>query len=443
MTATTSGQLKLGAFLFTPGNHIAGWRHPDADLTTDMVFKSYVELARVAERGLFDAVFFQDTAAVNGSADRATFLAGRRAAYGRVVQLEPATLIAALAPVTERIGLIATATTTYNEPYHVARRFASADHISGGRVGWNLVTSQIEDEAGNFGLDAHADHGDRYARAEEFVDVVTGLWRSWEIDAFAPDKDAGRYFDPAKVRYLDHEGQYFRVRGPLNVAAAPWGRPIISQAGSSEAGRALAARTADLVFTAQQVLEEAVAFATEIKTRARGFGRSAEAVKILPGLLPVIGSTQAEAKARFDALQALLPEDAGVSAIQRLTGGIDLTRYPLDGPLPELRDTNTAKGRQKLLVDLARREGYSIRQVARYFAAAGGHRVVVGTAEEVADLIETWFRAGAADGFNVMFPYFPGPVVDFVEQVVPLLQRRGIFREDYESTTLRGNLGLA
>jgi len=272
MTDPYERQMRLGAFLFTPGNHAAGWRHPDADLETDMAFRKYVELVRLCERGKLDTVFFQDTAAVSGSADAERF---RQSGFvrSRVAQLEPASLIAALAAVTERIGLIATATTTYNEPYHVARRFATVDHISGGRAGWNLVTSQIEDEAGNFGLSAHVDHALRYERAGEFFDVVAGLWDSWDADAFIKDKAASRFFDPSKLRYLDHAGPHFKVRGPLNVARSPQGRPIVSQAGSSEAGRALAARTADLVFTAQLDLDDARAFQADLKRRAVAHGR--------------------------------------------------------------------------------------------------------------------------------------------------------------------------
>lgn len=435
-------KLVLGAFLFTPGNHLTGWRHPRADPATDQDFQRYVELVKIAERGKFDTVFFQDTAAVAGSADEENFLSGKGASYGRVAYLSPATLIAGLAAVTSHIGLVATATTTYNEPYNIARHFATVDLISGGRAGWNLVTSQVEDEAGNFGLDAHVAHADRYERAEEFYDVVAGLWRSWAPGAFLRDKSTGQYFDPGKLSFLNHRGKYFRVRGPLNVGPSPQGRPIVSQAGSSDAGRNLAARSADMIFTAHISLDDAKAFRKDIFERARRHGRGEDDIKILPGILPVIGRTRAEATALFNELQDLLPEDAGVRGLQRLAGDVDLSLYPLDGPLPPLGVTNSALGRQKLLVDLAASGNLTLREAARYFATAGGHYVVVGTAEDVADTMEEWFLSGGADGFNVMFPYFPEPLDTFVRDVVPILQDRGLFRTDYEYATLRENLGL-
>ncbi|HKS13493.1 MAG TPA: LLM class flavin-dependent oxidoreductase [Pseudomonas sp.] len=432
-----SRQLKLGAFLFAPGNHAGGWRHPLARPETDMDFDAYVHLTRTAERGLFDTVFFQDTAAVPSDA----LSDGGRTGFGRAAYLEPVSLIAALAAVTRHIGLISTVTTSYNEPYNVARRIATIDHISGGRAGWNLVTSQIEDEAGNFGLDHHPRHADRYARAEEFHDVVRGLWDSWEDDALERNKE-DRYFDPQKVHRLDHEGEYFRVRGPLNVARTPQGHPVVSQAGASEAGRELAARTADLVFTAALTLEEAQAFYRDVKDRARKHGRDPEQIKILPGLLPIVGRTEEDARAKYQELLDLLPADLGIKPIARLAGTLDLSEFPLDGPLPELPPNNSAHGRQKLLVDLARRENLSIRQLAQHFACAGGHQVVYGTAATIADRMQEWLEHEGADGFIIQFPYFPAPLEDFVDLVVPELQRRGIYRHDYEGNTLRDSLGL-
>ncbi|TBU88678.1 nitrilotriacetate monooxygenase [Stutzerimonas kirkiae] len=432
-----SKQLKLGAFLFAPGNHAGGWRHPHARPETDMDFAAYAHLAQTAERGRFDTLFFQDSAAVPAD----TLADGGRTGFARATYLEPLSLIAALAPLTRHIGLIATVTTSYNEPYHVARRIASIDHISGGRAGWNLVTSQIEDEAGNFGLDAHLRHAQRYARAEEFHDVVRGLWDSWQDDALERDKQ-GRYFDPAKVHRLDHQGQHFRVRGPLNVARAPQGHPIVSQAGASEAGRELAARTADLVFTAALTLEEAQAFYRDVKQRARRHGRDPDHIKILPGLLPIVGRSEEEARAKHQRLLDLLPDDLGIKPIARLAGDLDLTQYPLDGPLPELPPNNSAHGRQQLLVDLARRENLTIRQLARHFACAGGHQVVYGTPQTIADHMQAWLENEGADGFIIQFPFFPAPLEEFVEQVVPELQRRGIYRTQYEGATLRDSLGL-
>ena len=433
-------QLKFGVFLRCPGSHFAGWRHPDAVPETDMSFQHYIDMTRVAERGKMDCVFFQDSSAVVGSAG----LNGGptlRPRDGRHVHLEPVSLIAGLAAVTTHIGLVSTATTTYNEPYHIARRFATIDHMSGGRAGWNLVTSQQEDEAGNFGFDAHMEHKLRYERATEFFDVVAGLWDSWDADAFIHDKAAGIYFDVNKVHFLNHKGKHFSVRGPLNVSRSPQGRPIVSQAGSSEPGRELAARTADLIFTAQNVLQEGQAFYADVKSRADRYGRAPDDIKILPGLMPIIGRTDAEAREKLEELQSLLSDEVALVHLSRLTGGLDLYQYPLDGPLPDLPPSNAAQGRQKVLVELARRNNFSIRQLARHAAgASGGHQIVCGTPTSIADRMEEWLTNDACDGFNLLFPYFPSPLEEFVEQVIPELQRRGIYRTEYQGRTLRENL---
>jgi FMN-dependent oxidoreductase (nitrilotriacetate monooxygenase family) len=439
--AEAKRQLKLGAFLSTPGNHLAGWRHPNAVPETDMEYRHYAKLAMLAERGKFDTIFFQDTVAVAGS--EALLRGDRsRAQLSRIVKLEPTALLAALATCTSHIGLIATATSTFNEPYNIARRFATIDHISGGRCGWNLVTSQIEDEAGNFGLDAHVNHAERYERAAEFYEVVTGLWDSWDEDAFLHDKEKGVYYDTGKVHFLNHKGKHFSVRGPLNVARSPQGWPVVAQAGSSEPGKELAARTADVVFTAQTELAEAQAFYADVKGRTARYGRTPDDIKIMPGITPVIGRTMAEAQAKYDELQELLPDDVALSSIARLTGGLDLRQFPLDGPLPELPPTNAAKSRQALVVATARKHNMTLRQIARHVSAAQGHRVLVGTPEYLADEIEEWFLKGGADGFNVICNYYPGPFEDFANLVIPELQRRGLFRTEYEGTTLRANLGL-
>ena len=433
--------LKLGAFLSTPGNHLAGWRHPRAITTVDMDFKEYARIARVAEAARFDTIFFQDTAAVAGSQAlaRGDF---SRARLSRTVKLEPTALLSALAAITERIGLVATMTTTYNEPYNVARRFASLDHLSGGRAGWNLVTSQIEDEAQNFGFDAHLDHAARYARASEFYDVVVGLWDSWEEGGLIRDKASGVYMDRERVHFLDHVGEHFRVRGPLNVTRTPQGRPVVAQAGSSEAGRELAARTADVVFTAQTQLGEAQAFYADVKGRMGTYGRVPDDLKIMPGITPVIGATAAEAQERYEELQALLPDDVALQSLSHISGGLDLRQFPLDGPLPELPPSNAAKARQDLVVRTARERGMTLREIARHTAAGTGHRVLVGTADYIADELEGWLRADAADGFNVICNWYHEPFEMFAQQVIPELQRRGVFRREYEGRTLRANLGL-
>ncbi len=440
--STPKRQLKLGAFLSTPGNHLAGWRHPDAVPTVDMDFNEYVKLARTAEHACFDMIFFQDTVAVAGSRAMAR---GQRnlAQLNRIVKLEPTALISALAAVTTHIGLVATATATFNEPYNIARRFLTMDHISGGRVGWNLVTSQIEDEGGNFGFDDHVDHALRYERATEFYDVVTGLWDSWEEAAFLHDKASGLYYDVDKLHFLHHKGKFFDVRGPLNVSRSPQGRPVVAQAGSSETGRELAAKTADVVFTAQTELAAARDFYADVKGRTARYGRSPDDIKIVPGITPVIGRTQAEAREKYDYLQAMLPDDLALESLTRLAGGLDLRKFPLDGPLPDLPPTNSAKARQQLLVDLARRENMTLRQVARHASVANGHRVLVGTPEWIADELREWLFKDAADGFNVICNYYPGPFNDFANLVVPELQRRGVFRTEYEGRTLRANLGLS
>ncbi|MCB4768665.1 LLM class flavin-dependent oxidoreductase [Ancylobacter sp. Lp-2] len=431
------GRMKLNAFLHPTGHHIAAWRHPRAVADAGVNFDHYVELARTAERAKFDAIFLADSAAVR---DQNIESASRVARY--VVHFEPITLLSAIAAATRHIGLIATATTTYNEPFHIARKFASLDHISKGRAGWNLVTSSGEVEAFNFGREAHPAHADRYDRAREFAQVVTGLWDSWEDDAFVRDKESGLYFEPSKQHVLNHKGPHFAVRGPLNVARAPQGRPVLVQAGSSEAGKELAAETAEVIFTAAQTLAEAQAFYADVKGRLPRYGRHADHLKILPGVSPIVGRTTEEAEEKFAQLQELIHPAVGLSLLSQMLGGADLTGYPLDGPLPDLPETNAAKSRQKLLVDLARREGFSIRQLYQWIAGARGHWAIRGTAKDIADQLEAWFEGHAADGFNVMPPYLPGGLDDFVDLVVPELRRRGLFREEYEGRTLRENLGL-
>ncbi|WP_431280902.1 LLM class flavin-dependent oxidoreductase [Humitalea sp. 24SJ18S-53] len=438
---TPPRQLKLGAFFTPPGSHYAGWRMPDAR-PADMEFEDYADMARMAERGLLDMIFFQDTAAVAAAAVDTKDDLEVQTGAARVVRIEPLTLLAALAVVTKHIGLVATATTTYNEPWHIARRFASVDAISKGRAGWNLVTSQFEQEAFNFGQDEHANHAVRYERASEFYDVVTGLWNSWDEGAIIRDKDSGRYFDPAGLHVLRHEGPFFKVRGPLNVARSPQGRPIVAQAGSSEPGRNLAARTADLTFTAQTDVAEARAFRDDMRARVVAHGRHPDALKVLPGLNFLVAETESDARAMQERLMSMMVDRIILPTLSRLTGGVDLRAYPLDGPLPPLPQSNSAHGRQAMLLEMAERENLSIRQLARRFATANGHLVFVGTPKAMAELMEEWLRADAVDGFMLLQPYFPTPLDNFVRLVVPELQRRGIFRTAYEGTTLRENLGL-
>lgn len=427
-------QLKLGAFLIGNGHHVAAWRHPDAQLHGNP-FEIYRRAAQTAEHALFDTIFFADSLAVD-EGHLATGLA-------RIDGLEPLTLLGALAASTQHIGLIATATATYNEPYHVARKFASLDRISNGRAGWNLVTSDNAAEAGNFGRAEHVAHADRYARAREFYDVVTGLWESWDEDAIVADKVSGQYFDPSRVHRLQHRGEHFRVSGPLNVARSPQGRPIVVQAGSSEAGRALAAQTADVVFTAQPNLASAQKFYADLKGRLAQYGRGPEELKIMPGVFAVVGRSEQEAQDKYQQLQDLVDPRAGVALLGRMIGNFDLSGYPIDGPLPELPETQTGqRSRQQLFTDLARGERLTIRELYLRIAGGRGHLTLIGTAQRIADELQLWFEQGAADGFNVMPPLLPTGLEDFATLVVPELQRRGLFRTQYEGSTLRDRLGL-
>ena len=433
--------MKLAGFFHPPGSHIAGWWMPDAAADSDMNPQIYFDLTKAAERGKMDCVFFQDSLAANQSE-----ALGRRdperAQYPRGVIIEPLMLLPALAMITRNIGLIATQSTTYNEPYVVARHFASLDHVSGGRGGWNLVTTQNEESAQNFGLARHVDHALRYERAEEFFKVCAKLWDGWDDEALVRDKARGVYFDVDKVRLARHEGRFFKVRGPLNCARSPQGRPIIAQAGSSEPGKELAAKTSDVVFTAQHEPDKARAFMQDVKGRMAKYGREPDDLKILPGFIPIICETRQEAQDKLDELNSLITDDLALHALDRLTGGVDLRQFPIDGPLPPLGESNSAKGRQKLLVDMAREHNMSIRQLGQKFASGSGHRIVAGTANDLADNMEEWFAGGAADGFTIMYPYVPGPAHAFVNGVIPELQRRGLFRTEYEGATLRENLGL-
>jgi N-acetyl-S-(2-succino)cysteine monooxygenase len=434
-------KLRLASFFFPPSAHLGGWRMPDAIPESDMEFQHYVRLAQLSEEGLFDALFFQDIVAVPRSND---LLKGDY--YGgisiRATCLEPLTLLPALAAVTKHIGLVSTATTTYNEPYNLARKFATLDHISQGRAGWNLVTSQNENEAQNFGHEKHVEHSARYERASEFCDVVTGLWDSWDDDAIIRDKNSGVYFDVNKLRILNHQGKHFQVRGPLNVARCPQGRPLIAQAGSSEPGRELAARTADIVFTAQPSVALGKEFYADLKGRVAKYGREPDDIKILPGVKVITGRTLEEAEELQAKMRALIPEDLAITQIMQLSGGLDLRKFPPDGPLPDLPPSNSAKARQQLMVERAKREKLSLIEVARLHAETAGHLMMVGTPAMIADMMQQWLEEEAADGFVVTHPYYPTPVEDFVRKVIPELQRRGIFREAYEGKTLRENLGL-
>jgi len=429
--------IRLGAFIQATGHHVAAWRHPESQADAGLNIGHYRDLARTAERGKFDLVFVADSPAT-GNEDNPASLARN----GKNAKFEPVTLWAALSQVTDHVGFVATSSTTYEDPYTTARKFASLDWISGGRAAWNVVTTG-QDASANFSQSEHPEHDQRYERAEEFIDVVKGLWDSHEDDVFVRDKNSGLYLDPAKLHRLNHKGRHFQVRGPLNLGRPPQGYPVIVQAGASEPGRALAARTAEVIFTANLTLEDAQAFYGDVKGRLAKFGRSADQLLIMPGIFPVLGGTEREARDRYDHLQSLIHPDTAWNILKRRYDGIDLSGYALDDVAPPLpASTNGNQSRLKLVTDLLERERPTLRQLYETMATARGHRVVVGTPEQVADAIQSWFENGAADGFNVMPPILPTALTDFVDQVVPILQRRGLFRTDYEGTTLRENLGL-
>jgi alkanesulfonate monooxygenase len=432
--------MKLGGLFHPTGNHIAAWMHPDAQIDAGSNFQHYVRLAKTAEAARFDLLFFADAAAVRGGNLEALSRWPQYMAY-----FEPTTLLAGIAATTHNIGLIATATTSYNEPYNIARRYASLDHISAGRAGWNVVTSSNLDESLNFGREEHFSHEHRYERAREFVGVVRGLWDSWQDDAFIRDRETGVYFQPDGLHTLDHRGKHFSVRGPLNISRPPQGHPVIAQAGSSNDGMELAAETAEIVFTAQHSMEKAKAFYDDLKGRMSRYGRDPSQLKIMPGLNPVIGASRSEAQDRHARLQAMIQPEVGLELLSNALGGYDLSGADLDGPLPDTirpDDTNTSKSTVQSVLDMAKRESLTIRQLYQKLAGARGQRTIVGTPGDIADEMEAWFRAEAVDGFLVQPPVLPGDLDEFCATVIPELQKRGIFRTEYEGATLRENLGL-
>ena len=429
-------QMKLGLFIRPCGHHIAGWRHPRTQADAGVNFQHFVDMAKTAERGLFDMLFSADT----NSSWTAEGDGLNRQHY--VAWIEPFSLLTALSTHTKNIGLVCTASTSFEQPYSIARKFASLDHISGGRAGWNVVTSGNETEALNFNQDAHAPKLERYKRGREFTDVVRALWDSWDEDAFRRDRDSGIFFDWDKMHVLDHKGTYFKVQGPLNVARSPQGHPVIVQAGASEAGKELAAETAEVVFGASRELAQAKAFYADLKGRMPRFGRDPDELKILPGIIVTVAPTESEAQVKQEALQELIHPDVGVALLSKRMGH-DLTRLPLDEPLPELPRNDVIGTRSDMMLELARRDNLTLRQLYKIFAASRGHCAVVGSPRQVADLMERWVAERGCDGFNVLPPTFPDGLTDFVDLVVPELQRRGLFRTRYEGTTLRANLGLA
>jgi FMN-dependent oxidoreductase (nitrilotriacetate monooxygenase family) len=427
-------QLHLGAFMRPVSIHTGAWRYPGSYPDANFNFAHLKRFTQKLEQGRFDAFFMADHLAVLNMPIEAL----KRS--HTVTSFEPFTLLSALAGATEHIGLIATGSTTFDAPYHVARRFASLDHISGGRAGWNVVTTSNPDAALNFGLEDHMEHGERYARAREFYDVVIGLWDSFADDAFIRDVASGIYFDPDRMHVLDHKGKYLSVRGPLNIARPVQGWPVIVQAGASDAGRQLAAETAEVVFAAGGNLANAQRFYADVKSRAEKAGRNPDHIKILPGALVVVGSSVEEAREKRARLDGLVNYANAIASLS-IALGHDASGFDPDGPLPEIPETNASKSGRARVVELAKRENLTVRQLALRLGGYGG-QAFVGTPATIADQMEEWLVSRGSDGFNVMFPYLPGGLDDFVDRVVPELQRRGIFRREYEGATLRENLGL-
>jgi FMN-dependent oxidoreductase (nitrilotriacetate monooxygenase family) len=429
-------QLHLNLFIQSRGHHEASWRHPAASPLALTDIRYFQALARQAEAGLFDSIFLADTLALMDTV-----------AHAASTWLEPITVLGALAVSTNRIGLIATASTTYTEPFNLARQFGSLDHMSNGRAGWNIVTSWLAAAARNYGDAGQVSHADRYVRGEEYMQVVKGLWDSWADDAVLDDRAAGNYANPKRIRPVDHKGAHYSVAGPLNMPRGPQGRPVFVQAGSSETGRRFAARHAEAVFTAQMEKSTAQAFYADLKALVVAEGRAADQALILPGLSPVIAGTEAEAQRLARQLGDLTDPEVGRRRLSGRFGGYDFSHLPLDKQLmpedfPDPGTVEAARSRTEVIVGLVRREKYTLRQLLAYLAGARGHYATAGTPEQIADLIEDWFNDGAADGFNFMPPILPAMLEIFIAEVIPLLQRRGLFRTAYEGTTLRSHFGL-
>lgn len=430
-------ELHLNLFIHGRGHHEAAWRHPAASPLPLTDIGYYRELAQRAEAACFDSIFLADTLALADDV-----------AHAPRAWLEPVTTLAALAGATSRIELIATCSTSYTEPYNLARQFATLDHISAGRVGWNIVTTWLVAAGRNYGEASQPSHAERYARAEEFMAAVTALWDSWGDDAVKDDRAGGRYADPGRIRGAGHAGAHYRVAGPLNLPRGPQGRPVFVQAGSSETGRGFAARHAEAVFTAQMEKATALEFYADLKARAAALGRPPEQVLVLPGLCPVIGGTEAEAARLWRELSDLSDPEVGRKRLSGRFGGHDFSHLPLDTPLrpedfPPPGTVEAARSRTEVILGLVRRERPTLRQLLGYLAGARGHFVTIGTPEQVADLVADWFATGAADGFNLMPPVLPAMLDGFISEVVPLLRRRGLFRREYGAATLRGHYGLA
>ena len=427
-------KLRLGAFMRPATIHTGAWRYPGAYADANFNFQHIKHFAQRLEERKFDAFFMADHLAVlNMPMD-----ALKRS--GTVTSFEPMTLLPALAMVTEHLGLVATGSTTYEQPYHVARRFSSLDHISGGRAGWNIVTTSNPDASKNFGLEDHLEHSERYRRAREFYEVVTGLWDSWEEDAFIRDVDEGIFFDPDKMHVLDHDGEFLKCRGPLNIARPVQGWPVIVQAGSSDSGRQLAAETAEAVFTSHRTLKLGQEFYSDVKTRMQAAGRDPENMRILPACMVIVGDSLEEAREKRAVLDSKVHLDSAIASLS-IAVGSGASKFDLDGPLPELPESNQSKSGRDRVIQMAETAGLTVRQLAQRLGGYSG-LCIMGTPEMIADEMEEWLETRGSDGFTIMFPYLPGGLDDFIDRVIPELQRRDLFRREYEGKTFRENMGL-
>ncbi|MFO7316415.1 MAG: LLM class flavin-dependent oxidoreductase [Bacilli bacterium] len=433
---TNQKRMLLGSFFQTfLGHHLAAWRYPETKTEEVTSLSLYKEIAELSEKGKFDIIFLADVLAHNEE----------DIAYTPQIRLEATTMMASLASITKNIGLVATLSTTFTHPFNVARQFATIDHMSGGRAAWNIVTTAHDHEAANFGLEEQLDHSIRYERADEFVEVTKKLWDSWEKDTLLFDRENGIFLDEKKIHPIYHEGKYFKVRGPINIPRPPQGYPLLVTASASDKGREFAVKHADILFTlAPSTVEEGKAVYQTIKRKVAAYGRNPEHFKIMPGIVPFVGKTEKEAIEKFEHFQELILPQLGIGWLSRYVDH-DLSQYSPDDPMPELKEVdqvNGEKGRFKLLSDLARERNYTIKELARYFVATQGHLFVVGSGEQVADTLSDWYLNGAADGFNIKFPYFPGGIKDFVDYAIPVLQERGLVQTEYADGTLREKLGL-
>ena len=436
--ARAKGQMKLSLFLTGDGNyHMAGWRLPGSTSDGGQNIQRWIEAAQTIERGKLHMLFIADAASPPGTDDLETL-----SLTARIDRMDPIPILSAVSMMTKNIGLAATMSTTYLEPYNLARTVASLDHISGGRAAWNIVTGSNKDDALHFNREVHVPHAERYERAEEFVDVVRGIWDSYDDDAFPRDRESGVYMRPDKVHFLNHKGKHFQVRGPSAVPRSPQGHPVLIQAGSSEPGMNISARVADVVFTSQSSLKGAKAFYDNVKSRCDRYGRSPDDMLVMPGALLFMADTQSEAQEKYDRMNSLIPLRVAMQRLSANLGGVDLSKFDLDAPLPDIPVNNARVSAVESYIAISRREGLTLRQMAMRSAAAKHHWTLIGSVKQIADELEAWYLEGAADGFNVLPSDVPGAINIMVDKLVPELQRRGLFRTEYQGKTLRENFGL-